>query len=56
MEYYSRLLFFFSIYDILYSMEQNQKTADAGEIKVDTKSKVLFLLLGILIAGSINSI
>jgi hypothetical protein len=34
-------------------MEQKQKTADAGEIKVDTKSKVLFVVLGILIAGSI---
>ena len=34
-------------------MEQKQKTADAGEIKVDKKSKVLFVVLGILIAGSI---
>ncbi len=34
-------------------MEQKQKTADAGEIKVDKRSKALFVLLGVLIAGSI---
>lgn len=33
-------------------MDQKQKTGDAGEIKVDKRSKALFVVLGILIAGS----